>query len=89
MSRVTWATLGTEDPDGSVQMVPVSFLFENGKVLVPTNGRTRKASNLRDRPRATVLVETKQRSGWVAARGTAALLQGEEAHQLIRRVNSK
>ncbi len=89
MARVTWATLGTEDPDGSVQMVPVSFLFEDGKIFVPTNGRTRKASNLRDRPRATVLVETKGRAGWVAAKGTVELVDGDAAHSLILRINSK
>lgn len=89
MSQLTWAILGTENPDGSVQMAPLMFLFEDGKIAFETNHGTRKAANLRERPRATVLVETKGRMGWVMAKGTADIIEGDAATQLLRRIKVK
>lgn len=89
MSRRTWAILGTANADGSPQVAPVMFLFEDGQILFATEGRTRKAANLRERPRATVLVETQGRLGWVKANGTAHLVGGEPATPILHRINSK
>ncbi len=89
MSRVTPAIIGTVDHDGTPQMVPIMFHYEHDSIVMPTNGRTRKATNLRARPTATVLVELANHTGWVAAKGTAQLVEGEAAHPLIELVASK
>lgn len=89
MARRTWAILGTVNADGSPQVAPVMFLFEDGQVFLTTEGRTRKAVNLRERPRATVLVETEGRLGWVKANGTAHLVEGDAAAPILHRINSK
>ncbi len=89
MSRLTWAILGTENPDGSVQMAPLMFLFEDGKIAFETPAGTRKAANLRARPRATVLVETEGRMGWVQAQGTAEVVEGDRAAPILHRIKDK
>ena len=51
------ANLATVDPDGSAHVVAMWFLFEDGRLLLPTNRRTRKAKNVARDPRVTVMID--------------------------------
>lgn len=54
MRRVEVATL---NPDGSVHLVPMSYLLWDGEIGLWTDPGSRKVANLRRDPRITVLIE--------------------------------
>ena len=86
------ATLGTLNEDGSVHLAYVIFLHEDGRLYVETSSVTRKARNVRDRGRATLLVEGRASTGrslMVAAEGTARVIGGSEAQEIGHRVRAK
>jgi PPOX class probable F420-dependent enzyme len=85
------ATLGTLNDDGSVQLTPIWYAFEqlNGGLYVATSSRSRKVRNILARPHATLLVERRDPIGhqWVAASGPAEVIRGgasKEANARIR-----
>lgn len=82
---------GTEDPDGSVHLTPVMYLFDAGRVHIETSSASRKARNVLARPRATVLVLDHRigNSAWVSGTGPAELIRGEEADRIGRRIRSR
>ena len=51
------ANLATLNPDGSVHLVGMWFLWDGEAILLPTSGATRKARNLQRDPRATVMID--------------------------------
>jgi PPOX class probable F420-dependent enzyme len=51
------AKLATFNADGSIHLVAMWFLWDGEALLIPTNGGTRKAKNLRRDPRATVMID--------------------------------
>lgn len=84
------ANLATVDPDGSPHVVGMWFLWEEGKLFLPTNHRTRKAKNVARDPRVTVMIDD-SRGGLdlrgVTVVGRAELLGGSEALELNRRIH--
>ena len=86
------ANLATVDPDGSAHVVAMWFLFEDGRLLLPTNRRTRKAKNVARDPRVTVMIDD-SRGGLdlrgVTLVGRAELLGRPEAIELNRRIHLK
>jgi hypothetical protein len=44
------ATLGTENPDGSIHLTAVWYLFESGCLFVGTSSKSRKCRNVAARP---------------------------------------
>jgi hypothetical protein len=78
LSRRLTAFLATFNEDGSIHLVPVWYLFEDGRFFIGTSPTTRKARNVRARPGATVTVEARQQGSWVSASGTTELLHGEQ-----------
>lgn len=86
------ANLATVDPDGSAHVVAMWFLWEDGRLLLPTNRRTRKAKNVARDPRVTVMIDD-SRGGLdlrgVTLVGRAELLGGPEALELNRRIHLK
>jgi len=86
------ATLGTLNPDGSVHLAYVIFLHEGGRLYFETSSVTRKARNVRDRSRATLLTEGRASTGrslMVAAEGIARTIEGPDAEQINRRIRAK
>lgn len=51
------ANLATLNPDGTIHLVPMWFLSEDGSVLMPTSGASRKAKNVERDPRSTVMID--------------------------------
>ena len=82
------ARLATVDPDGGVHLVPFCFVLE-GDVLYsavdqkPKRSRDpRRLRNLRERPRATVLIDHYEEEWselwWLRLRWTARILEADE-----------
>ena len=73
------ATLGTLNEDGSVHLAYVIFLHEAERLYLETSSVTRKARNIQDRKRASLLVEGRASTGrslMVSAEGTARVISG-------------
>ncbi len=85
------AILGTENRDGSVHLVPVMYLFDEGRVYLATSAASRKARNVGARPRATVLVQDPRANGeaWVQGSGPAEIVHGEPAQHLGRKIRGR
>ncbi len=84
------ANLATLDPDGSPHVVGMWFLWEDERLLLPTNRRTRKAKNVARDPRVTVMIDD-SRGGLdlrgVTLVGRAELVDGPAALELNRRIH--
>jgi PPOX class probable F420-dependent enzyme len=89
LDQHVYLTLATRNPDGSQHVVPVVYLFTDGRFLVATSSATRKARNLAADPGVTVTVDDRSTIEWVSAVGTAEFLTGPESrsanHRLYRR----
>ena len=84
------ATLGTSNSDGSIQLTPLWYLYDSGRLYLPTGSRSRKARNIDARPAVSVLIDQRRpdRHRWASATGTAAIIGGSEAvaiHTRVRR----
>lgn len=86
------ANLATLNKDGSIHLVAMWFLWQDGAVLIPTSRSTRKSRNLRRDPRATVMIDD-SRGGFdlrgITLFGRAELVEGEEAVALNRSIHRK
>lgn len=85
------ATLGTTSNDGSILLTPIWYLYERGRLYLPTGSRSRKVRNVVARPDVTVLVDQRhgERYRWASAEGTAALLHGPDAKAVNDRVRAR
>lgn len=86
-----YAILGTENPDGSVHIVPVMYRLDGERIAIQTGAGTRKARNVARCGRATVLVPDPRANGeaWVSGAGPAEVVHGEEAQAIGRRVRAR
>lgn len=85
------ATLATHNPDGHIHLTAVWYLYEDGQLFASVNSQSRKARNVTERPQAAFLVETRE-PGFekgVTARGTATLLEGDEAAAIRRQIHER
>ena len=81
-----YLTLATRNPDGSQHVVPVVYLFADGRFHVATSSATRKARNLVADPKVTVTVDDRSSIEWVSAVGTAEFRTGPESRSLNHRL---
>jgi PPOX class probable F420-dependent enzyme len=86
------ANLATFNPDGSIHLVAMWFLWDGEAVLSPTHRRTRKARNLQRDPRATVMIDDSK--GGFDLRGVTLVCEADivdppESRELNRRVHLK
>ena len=82
LGQQIYATLATQDADGSMHVVPLIYRFDGQLILMATSSTTRKARNIMARPTVTVTVDDRQNPRWVSAKGTAELVHGQQAHEL-------
>jgi PPOX class probable F420-dependent enzyme len=82
LARHVYLTLATHNPDGSQHVVPVVYLFTDGRFHVATSSATRKARNLVANPDVTITVDDRSTIEWVSAVGTAEFLTGAESQSL-------
>ncbi len=86
------ATIGTLNPEGSIHLAYVIFLYENGLFYFETSSVTRKARNVQARPTASFIVQGSVSSGrhiMAENEGTARLLAGDQAREVNRRLRAK
>lgn len=57
LSEAMIARLCTHNTDGTIHVAPVWYLYENGKILIGTPKRSRKASNIRRDGRVTLIFD--------------------------------
>jgi len=85
------ATLGTENPDGSLHLTAVWYLLEDAFLFVATSSRSRKARNIAARPKASLMVDVRQSGAerGVNAAGRAELISGDQSREINRRIHSR
>jgi PPOX class probable F420-dependent enzyme len=86
LERQPFAMLATYNPDGSIHVVPLSYIFEDGRFFFATSSSSRKARNLVARPEATVTVDDRGTLEWVSATGTAELIRGQRSREINARL---
>src|SRR5512143_2852252 len=85
------ATLATENPDGSVHLTAVSYLFEEGALYVTTSSKSHKGQNLSARPRASIMVDVRAAGSerGVTAIGDAEILASSEYREIQARIHAR
>jgi PPOX class probable F420-dependent enzyme len=85
------ATLATENPDGSVHLTAVWYLFEEGVFYVTTFSKSQKGRNLRARPRASLMVDVRTAGSerGVTAIGEAEILASSESKEIQHRIHAR
>lgn len=83
--------LGTLGADGSPQVTPVWYMFQDGRFLVTTAADRVKARNMLTHPQVGFAIDSDQRPyRGITARGVAALLaEGEAARALTRLIAAR
>lgn len=86
-----YATLATQDRDGTIHLTPVWFLFDGGRFYFGSSSASRKVENLRERPSASVVVDARQPGAerWISASGTTEILTGDEALAINTRIRDR
>lgn len=88
LERRLKCTIGTLNPDGSIHLAFVIFLWEGGKLYFETSSITKKARNVAANPTASFAFESGD--GFMAmAEGTARIIEGDEAHAINERLRDK
>jgi PPOX class probable F420-dependent enzyme len=85
------ASLATENPDGSIHQVAVWYAFSEGQIYVATISRSKKAQNVAERGKASLMVDSREvlASRGACVIGRAELLRHAEARQWNRLVHEK
>lgn len=85
------ASLATRNPDGSVHMVAVWYLFDGSRVYVATSSRSRKARNLQSDTTVSVMIDSRDvaASCGINIAGTAKILTGDSSQRWNERLHRK
>lgn len=87
LDRPITATIGTLNPDGSIHLAFVLFLWDDSKLYFETASMTKQARNIAAMPTASFAFEGK---GFMAmAEGIGRLIDGDEAHAINQRLRRK
>ena len=82
------AALATENPDGSIHLVSVWFLFEDTAFYITTPSWSRKGKNLLHRPNATIMVDVRgsYSEKGISASGDAIILKDPESNHIKQKI---
>jgi PPOX class probable F420-dependent enzyme len=85
------ATLGTQGPGESVHLTAVWYLFDGGHLFVATSAKSRKARNVAERPKASLMVDVRKpgTERGVTAAGRAELISGEASQEINQRIHRR
>jgi nitroimidazol reductase NimA-like FMN-containing flavoprotein (pyridoxamine 5'-phosphate oxidase superfamily) len=84
--------VATINPDGSIHLAYVLFLYESGKLYWETRSTTRKARNLAADPTISFIVEGAAATGthlMAFTTGSSRTITGTEAHEINHRLRAK
>lgn len=85
------ATLGTINDDGTPLLTPIWYLYEAGRLYLPTGSGSRKVRNIKARPTISTLIDQRrpERHRWASATGRAEILSGEASLEINARVRAR
>jgi nitroimidazol reductase NimA-like FMN-containing flavoprotein (pyridoxamine 5'-phosphate oxidase superfamily) len=86
------ASLATENEDGSIHLTAVWYLFEAGRLYVATSSRSRKARNAVARPKASLMVDIRNKPAserGLVAMCTVDIVTGESAKEITDRIHRR
>jgi PPOX class probable F420-dependent enzyme len=85
------ATIGTHNPDGTIHLAAVWYIYDSGHLYVATASRTRKAHNIAARPQASLMVDARKpgTERGVTAACKAELISGATSQEINRRIHSR
>jgi len=88
LSGRRYATLATQNEDGSLHTTPVWYVFENGSFYVGAPSWSRKARNVSVRPTATIIIDTRKPGSerWLSGSGPAEILRDEQSREINSRI---
>ncbi|MGI9585610.1 MAG: pyridoxamine 5'-phosphate oxidase family protein [Acidimicrobiia bacterium] len=87
LERPIKATIGTLNPDGSIHLAFVIFLWEDGRLYFETASMTKKARNVAERQTASFAFDG---AGFMAmAEGVGRIISGDDAHAINGRLRAK
>jgi PPOX class probable F420-dependent enzyme len=86
-----YATLATQDADGSLHQTPVWYLFRDDQLFVGCPSFSRKARNAMARPTASLVVDVRKPGAecWVAGIGPVTIVRGDQARALVRAIQER
>lgn len=80
----------TASAKGEPHVVPVSYVWDRGQLVIVTDYGTRKLKNLRENPHAAILVDTNGTNKLIMASGPVEIIEkGEEYRRLYKLFYSK
>jgi PPOX class probable F420-dependent enzyme len=85
------ASLATQNPDGTIHLTAVWYLFDSDFFYVATSSKSRKARNVAARPTASLMVDVRKSASerGVTARATVELISGDLPRELNRRIRTR
>jgi PPOX class probable F420-dependent enzyme len=84
-----YASLATQNDDGSMHLTPVWYLFEDGKFFISTNTFGRKFNNILARHQVSLMVDSRRTQGeemWVSVSGKAGIIEGDESKEINTKI---
>ncbi len=87
LSGIYIASVATQNRDGTMHVVPIWYLFEEGALFLPTSPGSVKVRNVTERPVASVMVDSRGSGPLRAAsaQGQAEVLDGKAALEINQR----
>ena len=86
-----YATLATQNADGSSLLTPVWYLFRDQQLFVASSSSSRKVKNVEARPMASLIVDLRKPGAerWGSGSGPVVLLRGDESHAIIAAIQER
>lgn len=85
------ASLGTFDEDGSLHLVAMWYIYQDGEFFIPTSSSSRKARNIAMQPKASIMVDVRGKVfvKGISVSGKASIITGEEAGEINRKIHRR
>jgi PPOX class probable F420-dependent enzyme len=85
------ASVATVGPDGTPHLTATWFVFDGDAFLLAIPSSSVKARNLRSNPRLAVMIDVRQAGHelGISVSGTAEILEGDAARDVVARVHAK
>jgi general stress protein 26 len=86
-----YATLATQNADGTLHQAPVWYLFRDEQLFVGTSSFTHKFKNVTARPTASLLVDVRTPGveRWIAGSGPVSILRGAESQAIVAAIHER
>jgi PPOX class probable F420-dependent enzyme len=86
-----YATLATQDADGSLHLTPVWYLFRDEQIFVGSSSVSRKSRNVVARPTASLIVDIRKPGAerWISGAGPVIILRGDESKKINAAIHER